>query len=590
MQPPPNRRAIASKILVLVLALGAGSIAVLAAPQEAREEPRARIVIPPPTSADIMAPPAPKALAMEIPEARGATIGGSMPTTFTFAAPGAKVAIIDSGFAGIKQWLDAHPEESAKTHYVTDPKFAGSDNGNHGYLVYRTARLVLSSADLYLYRVSNSVETLDALDDAGAKGIPIANVSLGIPNRFEIAERDSTKVYVDTLDRVLRKREIFAFFAIGNERQRVHSWISTDRDGDRYVDINPSGKPRDAFRTAMRAGLNTVYLTWDIEHYPQADYEVEFVSSKGKRIASARAEAKEPGIIKLEHKFAQMVGVYVRVKRLAGPPAGVFMRIALYGPTGHSDDFNGLQTALTYVFKENPFLIYVGAFGKTKTGTLTPAAFSDIGRGADGKLYPHVLGPGRLLLDGKEIDGTSFASPFLTAIYGLAVGYNIKNVLERTSTTASLDPGVGPHEGSRWGVPKGFDIFFQLAKVVGKTTVEDVSHEIDGDDLVLRFKVTRCCMEGMRWAISVHLYDPQTRRVANYPGTKEPFGKWVELRSDEQDYLHYPVEVRIPLKGAAQAFKGRTLRVNFGHVVLAWRGISQSVARFNAQPVHEIAF
>ena len=89
MQSPPNRSAIASKILVLVLALGAGSIAVLAAPQGARQELRARIVIPPPTSAELKAPPAPKALAMEIPEARGATIGGSMPTTFTFAAPGA---------------------------------------------------------------------------------------------------------------------------------------------------------------------------------------------------------------------------------------------------------------------------------------------------------------------------------------------------------------------------------------------------------------------------------------------------------------------------------------------------------------------
>lgn len=593
MRPPSNRSAVVSTILAVSLALAAGSGAALAQAEQAGEPPRARIVVPPPTPAEFKAPSAPKSLAMEIPEARAKTIGGPMPATFTFAASVAKVAIIDSGFAGIEEWLDAHPKEKSQTHYVTDPDFSASDEAEHGFLVYRTARLVLSEADLYLYKVQNSSEIIRALDDAGSKGVPIANISLGIPSDFEIAERGATEEFIATLDRVLKKREIFAFVAIGNKRGHVHSFLSADRDGNGYVDFSDSAKQprrRDALRTVVQGGNNVIYATWDTQHYPQADYELELTGPKGRRIATGRADPKNAGYIKLEYKSSQMAGAYVRLKRLSGPRKGVFIRLLLDGPTGHSEDFNGLQTALTYTYWENPFLVYVGALGKTKTGTLTPTPFSDIGTGADGKLYPHILGPGQILLDGKEITGTSFASPFLTAIYGLAVGFNIKNILERTSSHALLDPGVAPHERSRWGVPEGWKVFFQLGKIVGKSKVEDVSHTIDGDDLVLRFHVTRCCMEGMTWNISAYLFDPETKKIVHYPGTQEPLGTWIRLRSDAADYLRHPVEVRIPLKGGAEALKGKTVQVAFGHSPFAWRGVNRSARGFNEQPAYRIDF
>jgi hypothetical protein len=66
---------------------------------------------------------------------------------------------------------------------------------------------------------------------------------------------------------------------------------------------------------------------------------------------------------------------------------------------------------------------------------------------------PDIIGPGQLLIDGTVHQGTSYASPFLTALYATRVGYNLKNLVERTGGFGRFAAGVAPFERSRLGIP-----------------------------------------------------------------------------------------------------------------------------------------
>ena len=65
---------------------------------------------------------------------------------------------------------------------------------------------------------------------------------------------------------------------------------------------------------------------------------------------------------------------------------------------------------------------------------MAPSSFSSYAKTVDGKILPHIMGSGQLIIDGKEIRGTSFSTPFISAFYAKFAGYNIKNFVESTSS------------------------------------------------------------------------------------------------------------------------------------------------------------
>jgi hypothetical protein len=248
--------------------------------------------------------------------------------------------------------------------------------------------------------------------------------------------------------------------------------------------------------------------------------------------------------------------------------AGIPMRLCAY-PIGDPRDFNGLQTAMTYAYRESPFVIFVGSFGKAKRGGFSPSAFSDIGTSADGLLIPHVLGPGELTLDGRELTGTSFASPFITALHATRVGYNFKNVIERSASKASLAAGVGAHESSRWGIPEADKVISRLQEITGPTKIEGVSHRIEGDNLVVDFSVSRCCMQSLMWSVDVALIDGAAG-TSLLDDQQQPIKATANLRTESSDYVTHAARVSVPLPRLAAA-KGRQIALAFSLNVRAWK-------------------
>ncbi len=69
----------------------------------------------------------------------------------------------------------------------------------------------------------------------------------------------------------------------------------------------------------------------------------------------------------------------------------------------------------------------------------------------------------------------------------------------------------------QWGI-LDLALLARLDDLVGPTTIEGVSHRVEGDNLVVRIAVTRCCVESLSWRIVVGLFDPAsgtTLRGAN---------------------------------------------------------------------------
>jgi hypothetical protein len=547
------------------------------------------LTVTPPSAAERAALRAPAAKNIAIDEAR-ALLGLAQPMTAA-RLPGGKLAIIDSGFKGIRERLDAVPAEKALTTIMRPPAGAdgqpasGSWDSDHGYWVYRVVRAVAPDLPVLLYTVNGLAQAGEALLHAGTQGVVVSNLSLSFPSHFQIfdSEEDQVSKYLRVY---MPQQEGFVFISSGNEREDVHSFVSADRNNNGFVDMHDApiaGRDIDGLRIKAKTGTHRTVFTWDAGAHPDADYELQIVGKDGTVYYSSRDKLKK-GLIYLRFGFSQPVEGTIRVKRLAGPASGVFMRINAY-PIGVIGDFNGLQTTNAYLFRENPFATYVGSFGRTADGRLSPSRFSNIGTARDGRLVPHLLGPGQLLIDGKPTNGTSFSSPFITALYATRVGYNFKNLIARTSNFNRLAPGVAPHERSRWGIPDPA-LLARLESVVGPTKVEGVTHAVENDHLVLKFAVTRCCMESLSWSIVASMTDALSGQPLRASDGK-PVSGVAYMRGDKADFVRHPTEIRIPL-ATMPDIKGKKLRVVFDIKVRRWPNPPPGTLKIDQAPVYDV--
>jgi|GEM_PF-2260212 len=552
------------------------------------------LVIKPPSAAELAAPKAPAATNINLNEAR-AIMGLNQPVTAA-RLPGGKLAIIDAGFKGIREHLDANPREKSlttlmrpggATQLTADAAYAGPWDDDHGYWVYRVVRAVAPDVPVLLYTTDDLSSVSISLLHAGTQGVVLSNISLAFPAHFQIfaQEEDAVSKYLRVY---LPQQEAFAFISSGNERQNIHSFISADRNNNGLVDFHATpmpGRDVDSLRIRAPAGKSFAAFTWDASTHADADYELQIVGKDGAVLHSGRIrpESKVKGLILLRYGFDKPTDATIRVKRLAGPAGGVFMRVNAY-PRGVPGDFNGLQTTNAYLFRENPFTTFVGSFGKAAGGRFSPSPFSNIGTAPDGRIVPHVLGPGQLLVDGRPTNGTSFSSPFITALYATQVGYNFKNLIAKSANFSKLAPGVAPHERSRWGIPDPA-LLAKLDDLVGPTKIENVSHAVENDALVVKFVVTRCCMESLTWSIVATLLDAQSGQAVQGPDGKPVFAA-AAMRTDKADFQRHPTEIRIPMTALAAA-KGKKVRIAFDIKVRRWPNPPPGTLKIDSAPVYD---
>ena len=510
-----------------------------------------------------------------------------------------KVAIWDDGFAGIEEWLKANPKEAKLTKII---RLKPGNTGTHGFDVYRVARQVLGDAEIYLYDALNAPDVPKLVADMKARGVHIVNASFSsrafpVNRRMPVVEQNLAKFH-----NALRKEELFTFFSAGNDGGKVHDF---DAKAQGFIYTIPDlmvprtdSKTRipEMLRVMPSGGSINLSIYWDRRAYLAPPFSIQVSSRNGGSLAYLEGDEKnqrlwvfDKGGTKTENA-TQISGygrlnlnltklpneeVHLVLRRLARDKPQIAMR--LYIDRGHiAGNLNGRESANLISVADNPFIVTVGAIARGPDGKAAPTSFSGWGTTRDGDLIPHIHGPGRINLDGKVLNGTSFSAPFITAMLATAYGYNPRNILERVSDHERLSPSVPAEERSRWGMPSLIKLFpMELKSIVGPTKVESWSHRIDDKGLHVSNTFTRCCMEGMTYNPVIELYrlreaggKTTAERVID-PATKRVVYAMLTKRNMKKDIEKEPLAFSIP-KVALPTEPGR-YQLRFGFFIKAWK-------------------
>ena len=496
------------------------------------------------------------------------------PGRFGVATGGLKVAIVDAGFHGIDEWLTQNGDRAESVFKRTEIKYEES----HGFKVFQVANAVLPDAKFYLYEVDLTSRKLFTeqmslyVQDMAARGIDFVNVSLG----FFVSPYSEQRAGTWEVMELFRKHQVFAIFTSGNERENTHSWtvsavdkgfiklIGADSTESFSATVSPSSrasevrvywepKPDDPPVTVtLQQKVDGNYKTF-MKGATNGETQLTYLPDQDK----PKATGTIPGQIVLYAKerplkdepYILAINVGDGVEKFIGRRMSLHIRGPRFQIAGGK---NGSDSYQSHAQFEDPFVLFVGAFAKTMNGKVAPADYSSFGVTPAGVVIPHVLGPGNFTFPNGEVDvGTSYAAPFITAVLSGASmrHFNPKNVAERISSHAFLTANpTGPDRG-RYGVPDGGVLLnpAKLQQLLSPNRIDKIAHRVDGEELVFRGEISRCCMEGVDaqvLAIVAQVDDsggqPKLTAINGAVGA-------TTFTTGAKDYDALPVEVRVPL-------------------------------------------
>ena len=241
---------------------------------------------------------------------------------------GAKVAIIDLGFQGLSEAVNAG--ELANVVYTYDYTGTGLETGTeHGTAVAEIVHDMAPQADLYLFKIGNEVHLQEAVDYCVSDGIHIINHSVGW---FNTNFYDGTGVIAETAA-YAREQGILWINAAGNYASDGH-WQGSfkDLDGDGWLDFGFGKDYLDAdirdedLRIWAQAGeVVLIYLTWDDWPASDQDYDLYLYDSSGNLVASSTASQTGTQEPSEAIKYSVMTSGYygIGIKRYSAPQAPV---------------------------------------------------------------------------------------------------------------------------------------------------------------------------------------------------------------------------------------------------------------------------
>jgi|GEM_PF-3455293 hypothetical protein len=505
-----------------------------------------------------------------------------------------KFAIIDMGFNGIDAWLAANPKEAKNVQYKTARKNKKPSSGAHGFKVFKVARKIMPEAKFLLIELGSYRSDLPyALKLMYDRGVYFASMSLGIRKYFG-GEDPSNSVKVLKL---LEKYQFTILKSAGNYRQNTHHFPYRDVDKDGRLEfITEVTKKRSGEYNPVYVKKGRPYLlelSWNEWKKRGSDIDLEVVDKKGKIVARKPAEGEDPYIL-LWVKPDVDGYHYIRVvaKSVARQDDLKFALHVRYVGT-RKGYFNGHESTNLGSQYESPFLISVGAFGMGKEGRLEPSLFSSIGHTQTGSVSPHILGPGQLVLNDKKIRGTSYATPFIAALYTTMASYNIKNVIEASTTHGLLKDGLVEGEKSRWGTPEYGRLYTNECTKSNK--IENLRHRFTKDKLLLDFDFSRNCMEKLDYYLHITFQGERLFArdavgidiLKTFPkkGQKPQLVKgWAKKHSKNRNIVKEPVHIEVPLKLFGRDQAGKTVKPVFKIATLAqWDPVA-----FGVWPVYAI--
>lgn len=457
-------------------------------------------------------------------------------------AQSTRIAIMDTGFIGLADWLASHPEEAEKTHIFGDSLDIAESvmPTRHGFDAYRVMRELAPYADIHIYKLYNLNMIPAGFAAMREKGVSVVSLSVGWRHLYPMMNKQWDD-YFETWVEAANDNEIFVVMAAGNHGDDTHSLVFIDGNKDGMADIRLGGDPSPYFPVFKPEGQSidvTVYTEWH-ESDPPA-FEVVLVDEDQEIIG--RAASKADGVANVpvpaegERYWAQIHSTELTV--------GAPIVIVAEGASGSSRYYNGEDSVPYQARFESPFFAVAGAYWNID-GTLKPLEMSSRGRDIYGDVLPHVLGPGTILLeDGTKLSGTSVAAPALAALYApLSRNYSLKELIAATSDFSRLEESEDIAEYTRYGVPDfskllpgGATRVFGSPEVTGFQT-----HTKDGR-FGVAFELDQCCMNGM------------SVRAILVAVTADGNGGWKPYRDEQNKPVIVRGEWEKPYNGKAEDF------------------------------------
>lgn len=420
-----------------------------------------------------------------------------------------RYAILDSGFAGLLEWLAQHPEEKSLTHFAYD---ISEDTNDHGYWVYRVVRAIAPDADLYIGRGLEPQDVIWLYENQ----VKMGSMSVGYASWIDPDGSNLNQTGRRFIE-LIEQAGIFLFTAIGNEFLKTYT--------DFFIDTNQDGwlEAQSILGSPLEAQLHIFEVHPSIPlHIRVSSNHWEVPNELSIEIITLDDNTPLPNITLAHNAFNEIVitgdhGYFGEVALRIGAegvPIGMEerLKVRIYHVSGtRGFKSNGAESGVFPGTVSSPYVISVGSFGRDPITKLpVPSDFSSISHHSE--IMPMLHGPGELIIDNRVIQGTSFATPFIGAFTALRPVISPYNLMEGIASHDLWAEESDEARVSRWGIPT-FDNLHDNSLPVfsGQTEVSQISAEsIDGGGLRIKFVVRRPYMEGMRLLFYMELLDPQT--------------------------------------------------------------------------------
>ena len=231
------------------------------------------------------------------------TIGAAEYHAWGYDGSGAKVAVIDEGFYGLDDLIQASelPPDVVtrrfdRTGAVTTTLSA--TESAHGTACTEIIHDVAPGAQLYLVEVEDLIANLDAIFDYLAReGVQIVSISMAVAPRHRgdgrgLLGNPPIPAY-QTLARARREQGMLVIKSAGNDAQRHYSGRFSDADGNGWhaFGLTLDGRRDETLAIQVRAAEQVdLYLRWDdwgddpLAPQTQVDYDLHLFDSRGHKV------------------------------------------------------------------------------------------------------------------------------------------------------------------------------------------------------------------------------------------------------------------------------------------------------------------
>ena len=403
------------------------------------------------------------------PEILGTSQGVSLTQALSYYLSGytgqdVKVAVIDIGFAGVSEAISRGELPGSVirvdcTGTSCAPTTFPSESESHGTGVAEIIHDMAPGAQLYLIKIDDSADLVDAKNYCINNGIKIINHSVGWYNgNFYSGECYFTNPVCTANDAYAHG--VLWVNAAGNSAKQHYGAVFTDSNGDSWHDQLTS--------LNVSAGETIrLYLTWDAWPFTNQDYDLLLLDPSFNIVASSET---------------QQTGIQPPVERVlySVPTTGTYyIAIGKYSATlNHRLQIFSSHNLSPYVSSgsitspaDAETAIAVGAINQGSWPAGPHESFSSQGPTGDGRIKPEISGP-----DGVSNSvypggfyGTSAAAPHVAGAAALILsknpGYPVSQ-LRAAVTLSAIDLGS-----------PGLDTVYGYGRLSLPSTFLDVSFE-----------------------------------------------------------------------------------------------------------------